>query len=137
MIFFSFIAAPSIFKVLTVDDAGKVVAQIFTKYYWMGYICGPAALVTSLFTGPSGAGLGGLKTFLLAVMVVAFFYAGFWIRPRIVSLKSELKETTDYSIVADLKGRFDKAHKSSVRFNVLVMICGVIVLLITATTLKP
>ena len=137
MIFFSFVAAPSVFKVLPVADAGKVVASIFTKYYWVGFVCGPVALVTSLFSGAAGAGLGALKIILLVVMVIAFFYAGLWIRPRIASLKQEIAETTDHSIVADMKGRFDKAHRASVRFNMLVMGCGVIVVLITATSLRP
>ena len=46
--FFSFMAAPSIFHVLPREEAGKVVADIFPKYYWQGIICGAIALLTSV-----------------------------------------------------------------------------------------
>src|SRR2546428_4446616 len=51
MAFFSFMAAPSIFKVLAREEAGKVVADIFPKYYWQGIICGAIALLTSVVLG--------------------------------------------------------------------------------------
>ena len=114
MAFFSFLAAPSIFLVLAPEEAGRVVASIFTKYYWAGYVCGPVAFLTALVAGTAGARFTGLKLFLLAIMMIAFFYAGLWIRPRVASLKQELKETTDVSIVADLKGRFEKNHRNAV-----------------------
>lgn len=135
MAFFSFLAAPSIFAVLGPEEAGRVVALIFTKYYWTGYICGPVAFVTAVLT--AGTRFGGIKIVLLAVMLVAFFYAGLWLRPRVASLKQELKETTDVSIVADLKGRFDKNHRNAVRLNILVLACGVLVILMTAASFKP
>ena len=36
--FFSFFAAPSIFKVLPRETAGNVVSDIFPKYYLVAYI---------------------------------------------------------------------------------------------------
>jgi hypothetical protein len=41
MAFFSFMAAPSIFHVLAREEAGKVVADIFPKYYWRESFAAP------------------------------------------------------------------------------------------------
>ena len=55
MAFFSFMAAPSIFHVLAREEAGKVVADIFPKYYWQGIICGAIALADLSGTGDARA----------------------------------------------------------------------------------
>ena len=38
IVFFSFIASPSIFKILPRAQAGQVVGDIFPKYHLLGYI---------------------------------------------------------------------------------------------------
>jgi len=46
--FFSMFAAPSIFKILSREQAGNVVSDIFPKYYLVSYACGAVALVSSI-----------------------------------------------------------------------------------------
>ena len=58
IIFFSFNAAPIIFKTLDREKAGEVVGKIFPLYYKLGYIC--CALILFSFLA-SEAGAGQLK----------------------------------------------------------------------------
>ena len=37
IVFFSFIASPSVFKILPREQAGQVVSDIFPKYHLLGY----------------------------------------------------------------------------------------------------
>ncbi|MCK5237718.1 MAG: DUF4149 domain-containing protein, partial [Deltaproteobacteria bacterium] len=46
LIFFSFVAAPSIFKVLPRESAGDVVGSIFPKYWLLGYLCGALSILS-------------------------------------------------------------------------------------------
>ena len=50
IVFFSFIASPSIFKILPREQAGQVVGDIFPKYHLLGYISclGAAACLLGL-----------------------------------------------------------------------------------------
>ncbi|MFB6176304.1 MAG: DUF4149 domain-containing protein, partial [Halobaculum sp.] len=51
MVFFSFVAAPRVFAVLDDDDAGRVVTDIFPRYYTVGLALGVVALLAGIGTG--------------------------------------------------------------------------------------
>ena len=53
IIFFTFFAAPAIFRLLDRKQAGEVVGAIFPKYYGIGYICSVLAAAT-LMLSPRG-----------------------------------------------------------------------------------
>ena len=53
IIFFSFFAAPAVFRLLDRQKAGEVVGAIFPKYYGLGYICSVLAAAT-LMLSPRG-----------------------------------------------------------------------------------
>jgi uncharacterized membrane protein len=74
--FFSFMAAPSIFHVLPREEAGKVVADIFPKYYWQGIICGAIALLTSVVLGMRERWnmLLIVRTIMIGVMFIGVLY---------------------------------------------------------------
>lgn len=140
--FFSFVAAPAIFRTLPKQQAGDVVGAIFPTYYWVGHVCGAVALAGLVVAARSGgwsvrAAVAGL---LLVVMLGANVYAGFVVQPKVVKAKVEIREaTSEHSVPPpiELKERFDKLHKLSVQLNVVVLAGGLVVLALSALSLKP
>lgn len=136
VVFFSFVVAPSIFRTFPTEDAGRAVGAIFPTYYVLGYICGALLLVTSaLFIGAGVARLWWSATTLLAaVMLSATLYAGLAIQPRATALRPQIH---DASAPPSVKVEFDRLHKLAVQLNGAVLVCGLVVTVITATTLRP
>lgn len=137
--FFSFFAAPSIFKVLPRETAGNVVSDIFPKYYLVAYICGGAAVITTILLRilyeHRGGILFGLRLGALLIMLGLAVYAGEVLRPKAVEARAEMRSLTEespnYSVSQD---KFRKLHASSAIINSAVFILGIAILFINAYT---
>jgi len=70
IVFFSFIAAPGIFKALPRETAGDVVGEIFPKYWLIGYICSIAALLTLAYMSAYEKSVPVIKISLLVLMTL-------------------------------------------------------------------
>ena len=70
IVFFSFIAAPCIFKALPRETAGDVVGEIFPKYWLVGYICSIAALLTLAYMSAYEKSVPVIKISLLVLMTL-------------------------------------------------------------------
>jgi uncharacterized membrane protein len=138
MAFFSFLAAPSIFKVLPRQDAGNVVSAIFPKYYWQGIICGAIALGTSVALGMRDRWntLLVVRTILIGVMVVGVLYAVVILQPKIHAVKAQIPSFETLSPTDPLRLEFARLHGRSFSVNAAVLLLGVIVVFITAFTMK-
>jgi len=113
MIFFSFVLAPMIFKILDAENAGKFVRKIFPYYYFVNLIFLSIAVI--LFIIISSLGLSFYITLSLAI---SFVFAQFILMPMINKLKDNNEEK-----------KFKYAHGTSVLINFIQMI-GLIYLLI-------
>ncbi len=125
IIFFSFFAAPAIFKTLEREKAGEVVGVIFPRYYLIGYISGAIALAILLinsqaFTDP--------KIVLTFVMLCCSAFAGQVVGPKARGLKPLIKSEENADKLSDLKSQFDRLHSLSVKLNGTVLILGLILL---------
>ncbi len=137
--FFSFFAAPSIFKVLPRETAGNVVSEIFPKYYLVAYICGGAAVITTILLRilyeHRGGMLFGLRLGALLIMLGLAVYAGEVLRPKAVKARAEMRSLTEeshnYSVSQD---KFRKLHARSAIVNSAVFILGIAILFINAYT---
>jgi uncharacterized membrane protein len=138
MAFFSFIAAPSIFKVLPREEAGKVVTEIFPRYYWQGIICGAIALLTSVALGVRERWnmLLIVRTIMIAVMLVGLLYSMVILQPKIQAVKAQVTSFDSLSPSDPLRLQFGRLHGRSFSVNAAVLLLGVIVLFITAFTMK-
>lgn len=138
MTFFTFIAAPSIFQVLPREAAGNVVADIFPKYYWQGIACGIIALVTSLALGmrTSWSQLLIVRTLLLGIMIIAVLYSAFVLQPQIQAVKAQITSVESLAPTDPLRLEFGRLHGRSFAVNAAVLLVGVIVIFITAFTMK-
>ena len=113
MIFFSFVLAPMIFKILVAENAGKFVRKIFPYYYFVNLIFLSIAVI--LFVIISSLGLSFYITLSLAI---SFVFAQFILMPIINKFKDNNEEK-----------KFKYAHGTSVLINFIQMI-GLIYLLI-------
>ena len=113
MIFFSFVLAPMVFKILDAENAGKFVRKIFPYYYFVNLIFLSIAVI--LFVIISSLGLSFYITLSLAI---SFVFAQFILMPIINKFKDNNEEK-----------KFKYAHGTSVLINFIQMI-GLIYLLI-------
>ena len=113
MIFFSFVLAPMIFKILDAENAGKFVRKIFPYYYFVNLIF--LTIATVIFFFISSLGIDFYVTLALAL---SFIFAQFLLMPLINKLKDNNQEK-----------KFKYAHGLSVLINFVQMI-GLIYLLI-------
>lgn len=132
MIFFSFIAAPAIFKVLPREIAGDVVGEIFPKYWMVGYICGIASLATIVLLSLMDMVYPWIRIGLLALMCGLSFYSGMAVGAKAVKVKAEIRKTDDPSKKEKLRAEFKIIHRESAILNAMILILGLIVLFITS-----
>ena len=134
--FLSFIAAPSIFKVLNREVAGNVVADIFPKFHLLSYICGITALactVTRIYFFESKLRFQNLTLILVVFMLGLSVYSGEVVGPKAAEVKTELRETVPASQThRNLDKEFKKLHLFSVIITLSVFIFGIAIILITA-----
>jgi uncharacterized membrane protein len=120
MIFFSFIAAPSIFKILPKEDAGDVVGEIFPKYYLIGYVAS-LTLLGTLFK----LGQGNFRVIppmiILAIMSGLTFYSGLIVGPKVRKMKAKMREISDEAQKEELEVSFKRTHSFSMILNVSVI----------------
>ena len=113
MIFFSFVLAPMIFKILDPDNAGKFVRKIFPYYYFVNLIFLSIAAILFFLVSSLNKDL-----YIILLLVMSFIFAQFILMPLINKLKDNNQEK-----------KFKYAHGLSVLINFLQMI-GLIYLLI-------
>jgi uncharacterized membrane protein len=136
VVFFSFVAAPALFRTFPVVDAGRAVGAIFPTYYRLGYACLTLVLlgcVLFLATGASRAWWAA-GTALAAVALAATLYAGVVVQPRATALRPQLHAP---EAPADVKVEFDRLHRLAVQLNGAALLCGLAISAITAAALKP
>ena len=113
MIFFSFVLAPMIFKILNAENAGKFVRKIFPYYYFVNLIFLSIAVILFIIISSLG-----LSFYITLALVISFIFAQFILMPIINKLKDNNEEK-----------KFKYAHGTSVLINFIQMI-GLIYLLI-------
>lgn len=136
IVFFSFVAAPAIFGSLAPQDAGRVASAIFRTYYRLGYACGVILLVmAALLWRDAGARRSWAAGMLLiAVMLALTLYAGLAVQPRASALRPQLYEE---ATAGTARPEFDHLHRLAVQLNGAVLLCGLVVTVLTARSLKP
>ena len=134
MIFFSFIGAPSIFKILPRDKAGDVVGDIFPKYWMMGYICSAIALLTILILSFQGNSYPIAKISLLVLMCGLNLYSGMAVGTKAREVKVRIRSLEDSREKEMLKTEFGLLHSRSTILNSIIMILGLVVIFLTSAS---
>ena len=126
VIFFSFVATPSIFKTFDRKVAGDIVGAIFPKYFMLTEAAIFVALATLIFaglkTGMTGAIKVGLVLLVSALLVASL--SGFYVGPKAREVKMESRAATDETKIAELKKSFGKLHGISMALNIFNLLIG-------------
>ena len=113
MIFFSFVLAPMVFKILDAENAGKFVRKIFPYYYFVNLIFLSIAVILFIIISSLGSSF-----YITLSLAISFIFAQFILMPIINKFKDNNEEK-----------KFKYAHGTSVLINFIQMI-GLIYLLI-------
>ena len=113
LVFFSFFAAPSIFKILPREAAGEVVGDIFPKYWLAGYICALSSFVSLIVISIMEKAFPAAKIIILAVMTATTFYSGLVVGEKARGLKAEIKTEVDPVKKETLRAEFKRTHFSN------------------------
>ena len=106
MIFFSFVLAPMIFKILDAENAGKFVRKIFPYYYFVNLVFLSVAVVLFFIVSSFS-----INFYITLALVFSFVFAQFILMPLINRLKDNNQEK-----------KFKYAHGFSVVINFAQMI---------------
>ena len=106
MIFFSFVLAPMIFKILDAENAGKFVRKIFPYYYFVNLIFLSIAIILFIIISSLE-----INFYITLVLAISFIFAQFFLMPMINKLKDNNEEK-----------KFKYAHGASVINNFIQMI---------------
>ncbi len=133
MAFMTFVAAPSIFKVLPREQAGNVVGDIFPKYFTMGYLYCLLAMATAVAVYMKEDYWNKPKLFILGLMLILTFYDGMLVAPRAHAVRAEMnkmgEETDDRKALWD---NFVRIHTQSAMLNLAILALGISVVVVTA-----
>lgn len=137
--FFSMFAAPSIFKVLSREQAGNVVSDIFPKYYLVSYACGAVALISSIILIYIGNHFSHLTNIIkltaLVVMIGLAVYAGEIVTPETHKVRTEMRSVQENSHqYQEIRKEFRRLHRKSAILNSAIFIFGVALVFINAYT---
>ncbi len=140
IIFFAFVLAPTVFSVLpTRQLAGSVVQRALPLLHWMGIGSGLVFLGTSIALAVSRTGspqLGAVQHLLVVVMIVLTLVAHFAIGTKMMALSRDMQVIDNVSQDDPRRVEFNRLHHWSTRVEVTVLGLGLIVLYLTARTLK-
>ncbi len=132
VIFFSFFAAPSIFKVLPRETAGDVIGAIFPKYWLIGYICSLVALISIIILSIIEIGIPIFRIGLLIIMTAITYYSGLVVGSKARDIKAEIRVAEDSGKKGILSVEFKSLHRRSVILNVILLILGLVYIYLTA-----
>ena len=137
--FFSMFAAPSIFKILTREQAGNVVTDIFPKYYMVSYICGVVALISSIaltyFWSTFSSTNSIIKIAVLLMMLGLAVYAGEVNRPEAHKVRTEMRGFQEGSQeYKEIHKEFRQLHRIAAVTNGAIFILGIALVLLSAYT---
>ena len=133
IVFFSFFTAPIIFKTLDREKASEVISQIFPKYYVIGYFCSIFANLTLIILLES---IQDWRLGLLLLMTACSIFAGKGVGPKTRRIKDQIKSLGGAEKNPDLKRKFDNLHSLSVKLNGSALILGIVILFLSAASLK-
>ena len=136
IIFFSFFAAPSIFKSLPRETAGDVIGVIFPKYWMVGYICSIVLLVTLIAIAVDAKSLPTLKVGILVVMTALTFYSGLAVGGKARTIKAEIRSVEAVEQKEPLMKRFKVLHRRSMILNVVILLLGLFFIYLTSYSLR-
>jgi hypothetical protein len=132
VLFFSFVVAPVIFRVLGKEVGGRFVRALFPRYYAWGAVSGavalPAAVAVPLCFPELRGPWIGVQALVILAGTLTMLYAGNSLTPAINAARDEGPSG---------QARFERLHRRSVWLNGLVLLLGLALLVAFAARPRP
>lgn len=122
MVFFSFVAAPSIFLTLGRETAGAVVGAIFPKYFMTGYVMSSTLLLTFLFICRDNLRAFKAPLVILASCAALAFVSGMVVGEKARGIKAAMYAAAEGTEKEELKNSFHQIHRVSTAINIVILI---------------
>jgi uncharacterized membrane protein len=138
LIFFAFVVAPAAFSVLPTSHlAGNLVGRTLGKLHWIAIFSGIVFLVSSLlysrFTDGT-AHVFAARHALVCLMLALTLISQFGIIPRMDALRASLGDVRSVPIDNPERVQFDALHVWSTRVEGAVLLLGLLVVYLTASS---
>ena len=138
LIFFAFVLAPTVFTILpTRHLAGNVVARSLSSLHWIGIICAIVFLVSSILHSQIAKGtlrLFAARHVLIVLMLLLTLISQFGIMPRMDVLRASVGEIDSVPPNNPVRMQFDALHVWSTRVEGGVLLLGLVVVYVTASS---
>ena len=131
VIFFSLVAAPTLFQSLPREVAGRATSVIFPRYYLVGGIAAGVALLTGAARGLIAGNWPRalvIEMVLIALMGGMTIYAGQVILPEAQRVRATLPAIEGSPEHPVAQARWAVLHRQSVRLNGAVLLLGLVTL---------
>lgn len=136
IVFFAFVIAPTVFTVLpTRELAGNVVSRSLSALHWMGLVSGLVFLLCSIIHNQmkhADARLFSAAHLLIIVMLSLTAISQFGITPRMRALRTEMGVIDQIPLNDARRIEFNHLHEWSTRAEGGVLLCGLVVVALTA-----
>ena len=129
IVFFSFIASPSVFKILPREQAGQVVSDMFPKYHLLGYASCLIALGCLVGLRQLGAVQSGRAAMIVLVLMGGIQVTmGTMIGPKVIDARDAVKSAASGPEKDRLEKQFRGLHGVSMILNLVLLILGLVLL---------
>jgi uncharacterized membrane protein len=138
LIFFAFVLAPTAFQVLpSTHLAGNLVGRALSKLHWIAIISGVVFLISSLLYSRLTDGTAHVfagRHVLLSLMLALTLLSQFWIMPRMDTLRAQVSDFASVPVDNPARVQFDALHVWSTRVEGAVLLLGLVVVYLTASS---
>jgi uncharacterized membrane protein len=139
LIFFAFVLAPTAFQVLpNTHLAGNLVGRSLSKLHWIAIFSGLVFLIASLLYSYVTAGTAhvfAMRHVLICLMLALTLLSQFWIIPRMDTLRAQVGDFASVPLTDPGRVQFDVLHVWSTRVESAVLLLGLVVIYLTASSL--
>jgi len=129
IIFFAFVLAPTLFSLLSVNQAGNVVSSSLTALHWMGILSAAVFLTCSLLYNLSKYArpkpFAVVNVFVMLMLALTLI-SQFGITSRMRTLRPQIEASIE------ARAEFDRLHHWSTRSEGGVLLLGLGVVVLTA-----
>lgn len=140
ILFFGAVVAPALFSMLPSRHlAGSVASRILASLHWMGVISGIAFALTSMAHSRLASGAAhpfAARHTLVYVMIALTIFSQFVLSARMNTLRLETGEINRLPQNDSRRIEFDNLHLWSTRVEMTVLTLGLLVIYLTARTLR-
>jgi hypothetical protein len=136
LIFFAFVVAPTVFKVLPTHElAGSVVTRSLGALHWMGIVSGVVFLTTSMIYKRVTVGAAhplAARHLLVYAMLALTCISQFVIMAKMSALRSAMGEIDKVPVTDPMRVAFNHLHVWSTRVEGTVFFLGLVVVYLVA-----